>query len=112
MPAGAIERIGPRDALVTVFERFGGTRSLAGPMQFALPDRTEQGDAAARTHTATPLDEHWLAERRRRASELSAQRRLKRARDALTPGGRLLVHDFMLDDDRQSPALAALWFLQ
>ena len=37
---------------------------------------------------------------------------LKRARDALIPGGRLLVHDFMLDDDRQGPALAALWFLQ
>jgi ubiquinone/menaquinone biosynthesis C-methylase UbiE len=37
---------------------------------------------------------------------------LERARDALNPGGQLLVHDFMLDDDRQGPDLAALWFLQ
>ena len=37
---------------------------------------------------------------------------LKRARDALSPGGRLLIHDFMLDNDRQGPPLAALWFLQ
>jgi predicted O-methyltransferase YrrM len=27
-------------------------------------------------------------------------------------GGVLLVHDFMLDDDRLGPDLAALWFLQ
>ena len=35
-----------------------------------------------------------------------------RAGQCLRPGGRLLVHDFMLDDDRQGPDLAALWFLQ
>jgi cyclopropane fatty-acyl-phospholipid synthase-like methyltransferase len=29
----------------------------------------------------------------------------------LAPGGRLLVHDFMLDDDRRGPTAAALWFL-
>lgn len=39
-------------------------------------------------------------------------RLLGRAREALTPGGLLLVHDFMLDDDRCGPDLAALWFLQ
>lgn len=37
---------------------------------------------------------------------------LERARDALTPGGQLLIHDFMLDEDRQGPDLTALWFLQ
>ena len=31
--------------------------------------------------------------------------------DALRPGGRLIIHDFMLDDDEQGPALAAQWFL-
>ena len=31
---------------------------------------------------------------------------------ACRPGGLLVVHDFMLDDDRPGPALAALWFLQ
>ncbi len=37
---------------------------------------------------------------------------LRKAWDALRPGGRLLIHDFMLDDDETGPPLAALWFLQ
>ncbi|MGE3662175.1 MAG: methyltransferase [Pseudonocardia sp.] len=37
---------------------------------------------------------------------------LARARAALHPGGTLIVHDFLLDDDRRGPAPAALWFLQ
>jgi 2-hydroxy-4-(methylsulfanyl)butanoate S-methyltransferase len=37
---------------------------------------------------------------------------LGKAWEALRPGGRLLIHDFMLDDDEAGPALAALWFLQ
>ena len=36
---------------------------------------------------------------------------LDRARDALGPGGLLLVHDFMLEGDRTGPPLAAWWFL-
>jgi O-methyltransferase domain/Dimerisation domain len=40
------------------------------------------------------------------------RRLLERARDTLSPAGTVLVHDFMLDDDRQGPDLAALWFLQ
>ena len=35
-----------------------------------------------------------------------------KAWDAIRPGGRLLIHDFMLDSDEGGPALAALWFLQ
>jgi ubiquinone/menaquinone biosynthesis C-methylase UbiE len=30
---------------------------------------------------------------------------------SLRPGGLLIVHDYMLDDDEQGPALAAQWFL-
>jgi cyclopropane fatty-acyl-phospholipid synthase-like methyltransferase len=30
---------------------------------------------------------------------------------ALEPGGLLLVHDFMVDDDRSGPRSAALWFM-
>jgi len=41
-----------------------------------------------------------------RAGEL-----LRRARRAASPGARLLLHDFMLDDDRNGPATAALWLL-
>ncbi len=37
---------------------------------------------------------------------------LAAARACLRPGGMLIVHDFMLDDDRPGPAPAALWFLQ
>lgn len=37
---------------------------------------------------------------------------LGRASRALPAGGTLLLHDFMLDDDRLGPDLAALWFLQ
>ncbi len=34
------------------------------------------------------------------------------AYDCLAPGGKLLVHDFMVEDDRTGPVLAALWQLQ
>ena len=37
---------------------------------------------------------------------------LEKAYGALPAGGTLIVHDFMLDDDRAGPDLAALWFLQ
>jgi ubiquinone/menaquinone biosynthesis C-methylase UbiE len=37
---------------------------------------------------------------------------LAAAHASLRPGGLLLVHDFMLDDDGPGPAPAALWFLQ
>jgi SAM-dependent methyltransferase len=36
---------------------------------------------------------------------------LGRARTSLRPGARLLLHDFMLDDDRTGPPVAALWLL-
>jgi 2-hydroxy-4-(methylsulfanyl)butanoate S-methyltransferase len=37
---------------------------------------------------------------------------LAKARTCLRPGGLLIVHDFMLDDDGPGPTAAALWFLQ
>jgi hypothetical protein len=36
---------------------------------------------------------------------------LKRAHAALRPGGRVIVHDFMLDESRSGPLSAALFFL-
>lgn len=39
-------------------------------------------------------------------------RLLDRAVEVLPPGGMLVIHDFMLDEDRGGPTLAALWFLQ
>jgi ubiquinone/menaquinone biosynthesis C-methylase UbiE len=41
----------------------------------------------------------------------SAHELLGKAYKALRPGGRLLVHDFMVDDDETGPPLAALWLL-
>ena len=32
--------------------------------------------------------------------------------DSLTPGGHFMVHDFMVEDDRTGPPMAALWQLQ
>lgn len=37
---------------------------------------------------------------------------LNKAYEALAPGGLLLIHDFMLDDHGDGPALASLWFAQ
>jgi ubiquinone/menaquinone biosynthesis C-methylase UbiE len=37
---------------------------------------------------------------------------LARAAASLNPGGRLVVHDFVLDEDGIGPRFAALWFLQ
>lgn len=44
-------------------------------------------------------------------AEPSAHALLGKAHKALRPGGRLLVHDFMVDDDETGPPLAALWLL-
>jgi cyclopropane fatty-acyl-phospholipid synthase-like methyltransferase len=37
---------------------------------------------------------------------------VRRAMETLRPGGRLIVHDFMVDESRTGPKLAALWQLQ
>ncbi len=37
---------------------------------------------------------------------------LRKAFETLAPGGKLMVHDFMVEEDRRGPALAALWQLQ
>lgn len=35
-----------------------------------------------------------------------------KAYNATKPGGSIFIHDFMVDDDRTGPPLAALWALQ
>ncbi|MEJ8472693.1 methyltransferase [Roseibium algae] len=37
---------------------------------------------------------------------------VRKAKETLTPGGRFVVHDFMVDENREGPKLAALWQLQ
>ena len=36
---------------------------------------------------------------------------LRRALAALIPGGQIILHDFMLDDDERGPTTAALWLM-
>ncbi len=39
-------------------------------------------------------------------------RLVQQAYDCLSPGGHFIVHDFMVEDDRTGPPMAALWQLQ
>ena len=39
-------------------------------------------------------------------------RLVQQAYDCLAPGGHFIVHDFMVEDDRTGPPMAALWQLQ
>ena len=40
------------------------------------------------------------------------ERLIRQAYEVLNPGGRVLIHDFVVDADRTGPKLAALWQLQ
>ena len=42
----------------------------------------------------------------------SVENLLRKAFEAAAPGGKLMVHDFMVEEDRRGPTLAALWQLQ
>ncbi len=44
-------------------------------------------------------------------SSLGVDQLLARALAAMTPGGRIVLHDFMVDDDGSGPATAALWLV-
>ena len=44
-------------------------------------------------------------------SAAGVDRLLARAFGVLTPGGRIVLHDFMVDDDGRGPATAALWLV-
>ena len=45
-------------------------------------------------------------------SEEGVSELYRRASRVLRPGGRIIIHDFMVDDDRKGPPLPALWALQ
>jgi hypothetical protein len=67
MPVGAIERMTPSDAFVSVMERYGEMPAPPRPAQFALPAKQEQSDATECARGEPPLDVYWFefAEARR-----------------------------------------------
>jgi hypothetical protein len=60
MPVGALERMGPRDALVTVYERYGEPRFPARPDRFALAAKDEQSDAKECARNGDQLEAYWF----------------------------------------------------
>jgi hypothetical protein len=60
IPVGALERMGPQDAFVTVQERYGEPRFPDRPERFTLPERSEGTDAEACARNGEQLDIHWF----------------------------------------------------
>jgi hypothetical protein len=60
MPVSALERIGPRDALVTVLERYGSPVFPRRPEPLTLPPRSEGMDAETCARNGGQLDIHWF----------------------------------------------------
>jgi len=60
MPVGGLERMGPRDALVTVQERYGEPRFAARPERFALEGRVDHGGGGTCAEGEAQLEEYWF----------------------------------------------------
>lgn len=93
--------------LPTSREFFERSRAVWG---LELPVRFEAGDYL---HQAVPgrYDVAWLSHVLHGEGPEGCAVILKRAADALEPGGLLLIHDFILDEDRAGPLFAALFSL-
>lgn len=77
-----------------------------------LSDRIEAiGGNILEDDLGTGYDLVLISETVHALSEPQSQRLVARSYDALNPGGRLVVHDFILDDDRTGPPFAALFSL-
>jgi SAM-dependent methyltransferase len=81
-----------------------GERGLADRIAFV------EGDART-VEWPQPNDAVLMSYLLSAVSEPAARGLLAKAGKALAPGGRLLVHDFVVDDDLTGPPLAALWLL-
>jgi hypothetical protein len=60
VPVGALERLGPRDAFVTVQERYGEPRFPPRPYPFTLPPPSEGIDAEVCVRHPERLEFHWF----------------------------------------------------
>lgn len=81
-------------------------------VRFGLSERIE---FAAGDFTADPLpdgcDVAWLSQVLHGESPASAAKMVRRAAEALLPGGMLLIQEFILDAERASPEFPALFSL-
>ena len=60
VPVGALERMGPDDAFVTVQERYGEPRFPDRPEHFTLPERSQGTDAEVCAPNGEQLDIYWF----------------------------------------------------
>jgi len=60
VPVGGLERMGPRDAFVSVEERLGEPQFPSRPAHFTLPAATQQTDATFCTRNGSRLDIYWF----------------------------------------------------
>jgi len=60
MPVGGLERMGPRDALVTVQERYGEPTFGARPERFELVGRVDHGGGPTCADGEGVLEEYWF----------------------------------------------------
>ena len=90
--------------VITVAQRFVGEAKLLDRISFLSGDATttpwpDTQDVVVMSYLLSAVAESSFAVL------------LEKALVALRPGGKLLIHDFMLEDSEDGPALAALWFL-
>ncbi|MEW6218043.1 MAG: methyltransferase [Thermodesulfobacteriota bacterium] len=81
-------------------ERFG----LAGRIDFAAGDFNQ-------TPLPAGCDVAWLSQILHSNGPEACQRLIRKTRDALAPGGLVMVHEFLLDDSHAAPLFPALFSL-
>ncbi len=81
--------------------------------QFDLSDRItfKEGDFTEDADLGGPYDAAWLSHILHGEDPEECRRIVKKAAAALTPGGRLLIHEFILDNTRDTPLFPALFSL-
>lgn len=97
----------------TVFD-LPTTRSFAEPViaRFEVSDRVDfVGGDYLTDDLGGPWDVIWMSQILHSDGPEVCQRLIGKAAAALSPGGRLLIHEFLLDDDLASPLRPALFSL-
>lgn len=103
-----------KDLKATIFDR-STTRPFAEKTveRFGLPDRINfaGGDFTTDTITGGPYDVAWLSHILHSNGPQQCRQVIKKTVRAMEPGGLLLVHDFILNNDKSGPEFPALFSL-